>query len=124
VSSARTLARGIAIGRIAFGAALVVAPRATGRRWIGADADRPGATVVARGLGIRDLVLGMIALHTLSHPEVGPRWQRTLAVCDAVDLAATVAAREALPAGAVLGTTVVAGGAVLSELWAAGRLAD
>jgi hypothetical protein len=122
VMSARTLARIIAIGRVVFGGAIIVAPRLVGRPWVGSDADRPGATVFARGLGVRDVVLGMVALHTLDHPEVGPRWQRTLAACDAVDCAATLAAREARPKPAVIGSAVTAAATAAAELWAAQRL--
>ena len=67
-----------------------------------------------RSIGVRDLVLGMIALHTLDHPEVGPRWQATCAVVDTVDLLATGAARKDLPAAGVAGTA--AGGR-----WRGGR---
>jgi hypothetical protein len=120
--SPRALARVIAIGRVAFGGAVLVAPRLVGRAWVGSDADRPGATVFARGLGVRDVVLGMIAMHTLDHPEVGPRWQRTLAACDAVDAAATLAARESVPTPSVVGTVAMASATAAAELWVAGRL--
>jgi hypothetical protein len=122
MSAGRVVARGIALGRVAYGAALVLAPSAVARPWIGEDANRPPVTVVARGLGVRDMVLGLIALHTISHPDVGPRWQRTLAVCDLGDLAATLAVRDALEPRAVAGTVAVAGGAAAAALWAAGRL--
>jgi len=118
----RTLARAMAVGRIAIGGALLVAPSAVARRWVGADGNRPGVQVFGRALGVRDLVLGVIALHTLDHPEVGPRWQRTLAACDLVDLTATVLARRALPASGAAGTVAIAGGAAAIELWAADRL--
>ncbi|WP_259311589.1 hypothetical protein [Capillimicrobium parvum] len=120
--SPRTLARTMAIGRIAIGGALVIAPAAVARRWIGADGDRESVQVMARALGVRDLVLGLIALHTLDHSEVGPRWQRTLAACDLVDLTATVVGRNALPAAGAAGTVALAGGAAAVELWAAGKL--
>jgi hypothetical protein len=118
----RTLARAMAVGRIAIGGALVVAPAFVGRRWIGADGDRRSVQVLGRALGVRDLVLGMIALHTLDQPEVGPRWQRTLAACDLVDLTATVLARNALPASGAAGTVAIAGGAAAIELWAAAQM--
>lgn len=121
--SPRALARSCAIGRVALGAALVVAPRPTGRAWIGEDARRGGPAVLARALGVREVVLGMMAVHTLDHPEVAPRWQRTLAGCDLADLGATVAARRSLPPGAVAGIVALAGTAAAAELWAAGRLA-
>jgi hypothetical protein len=120
--SPRTVARTIAAGRIAVGLGLLVAPRAVARPWIGEDADRPGTTVMIRGLGARDLILGLLALHTVDHPQVGRRYVRTMVVCDAVDLAATLAVRDALPPGAVAGTAVVAGGAVAGGLWAGAKL--
>jgi hypothetical protein len=120
--SPRTLARILAVGRAVFGAALLVAPRAAARPWIGADADRETVTVLARGLGARDLVLGLMALHTLDRPEVAARWQRTLAACDLVDLGATVAAREALSPAALACSSAVAVGAATGELWVSARL--
>ena len=59
----------------------------------------------------------MIALHTLDHPEVGPRWQATCAVVDTVDLLATGAARKDLPAAGVAGTAAVAGGAAAAGFY-------
>src|SRR5690242_18054661 len=93
----RDVARAYAAGRVAVGVALLVAPRVLGRVWLGRPADTPAGGVALRALAVRDLVIGGIALHTVDHPEVGPRWQRTCAAADAVDLAATVAARAALP---------------------------
>lgn len=116
------VAQGLALGRVAVGAALLVAPKAVGRSWIGEPAAGEGAQVLTRALGVRDMVMGLIALHTAAHPQVGPRWQRTLAGCDAVDLLSTVAARRSLPPNGVLGTAAVAGVAIAGELWAASRL--
>jgi hypothetical protein len=112
--SARDLARLYGAGRVALGAALLVAPRPLGRLWIGRAGATPGGSVVMRAVGVRDLVLGMIALHTLDHPEVAPRWQRTCAAVDAVDFAATAAARPGLPpVGSALVMGVAGAGAAL-----------
>jgi hypothetical protein len=117
----RDVARAYAAGRVAIGAAALLAPRPLGRVWLGA----PGATraggVVLRALGVRDLVLGAIALHTLDHPEVAPRWQRTCAAVDAVDFAATAAARDELPpvGSAVVMAMAAAGAATGAWLGAA-----
>jgi hypothetical protein len=120
--SPRTVARTIAIGRVAFGAGLLVAPRALTKPWIGADAERPGVTALARGFGTRDLVLGLLALHTVDRPQVGARYQLAMAVCDATDLLATLAVRRSLTPAAVAGTAVVAGSATLGGLWAGAKL--
>jgi hypothetical protein len=115
----RDVARAINIGRVAIGAGLVLAPGLAARGWVGADADRPAVAVLARALGVRDLVLGAMALHTMDRPEVGPRWLRTLAAVDAVDLAATLAARRALPAHGVVLVAAMASGAAAAQAWAA-----
>lgn len=119
----RDVARVINTGRIALGAALMLAPRLAARSWIGQDADAPGVTALARGLGVREVVLGAMALHTIDNPQIGPRWQRTLALCDGVDLAATLAVRRSLPRAGVALIVVLAGSATGGQLWAAGRLA-
>jgi hypothetical protein len=115
--SPRQGARGLAIGRAALGAALLIAPRTVGKGWLGEHAERPAVQALVRSVGIRDLVLGMIALHTLDHPEVGPRWQATCAVVDTVDLLATGAARSDLPAAGVAGTALLAGGAATAGFY-------
>jgi hypothetical protein len=108
----RDVARAYSAGRAALGVALLIAPRVFGRVWLGRPGTGPAGSVAMRALGARDLVMGAIALHTLDHPEVAPRWQRTCAVVDAVDLAATAAARRDLPrAGSALVMAIAAAGA-------------
>jgi hypothetical protein len=109
--SPRRGARALAIGRAVFGAALLIGPETVAKGWLGEYAERPAVHALVRSIGVRDMVLGMIALHTLDHPEVGPRWQATCAVVDTVDLLATGAARSDLPVAGVAGTAMVAGGA-------------
>ena len=110
-------ARVLAAGRVAFGAGLLLAPGAASSRWVGPQqAGRPGVQALLRSIGVRDIVLGMIALHTVGHPQVGPRWQATCAAVDAVDTLATVGARSDLPAGGVVGVGALAGGAALAGL--------
>jgi hypothetical protein len=118
----REVARILNTGRIAIGLGLVIAPRLAARAWIGAEADGPGTQAVARAHGIRDALLGAIALHTLDSPQVAPRYQATLAICDAVDLGATLAARRSLPwTGTVLVSAMAATG-VAGQLWVAAKL--
>jgi hypothetical protein len=115
-------ARLIAVGRVLFGIALVVRPEQTSKRWLGGSASTAGTKVAVQGLGIRDAVLGLITLHTLSHPQIGPRWVATCAINDAVDLYATVSARDELPSSGVLGTAVLASGTVAASVAIAGTL--
>jgi hypothetical protein len=120
--SPRDVARVLNVGRIVLGLSLAVAPRTTARGWIGADADRPGTAVVARAHGIRDAVVGVVALQTVDDPLYGPRCQRLAGLCDAVDLGATLAARRSLPwTGTVLVSAMAAVG-VAGQLWVARRL--
>jgi hypothetical protein len=113
----RSTARVLAGGRIAFGAVLLLAPRLVARRWVGELAERPAVLALARSIGIRDLVMGMIALHTVDHPDVGPRWQATCAIVDTTDVVATVAARGDLPTAGALNTALVAGGAAVAGFY-------
>lgn len=110
-------ARLIGVGRVLFGAAMVAKPAAVTTPWLGDVAKTSGAQVAVRGLGIRDLMLGALALHTVNHPQVGPRYVAACAVNDAVDLAATLAGRRSLPDNGVVGTVALAGGIVAASLY-------
>jgi hypothetical protein len=115
--SPRAAARALATGRIAFGVALLLAPKLLARRWLGELAERPAVLALVRSIGIRDLVMGAIALHTIDHPDVGPRWQATCAVVDTTDLLATLTARSDLPAAGAVNTALVAGGAAAAGFY-------
>jgi hypothetical protein len=120
--SPREYARVLNVGRIALGLGLLLAPRLTARAWIGADAGRPGTAVVARAHGVRDAVVGVIALQTLDDPLYGPRFQRLAGLCDAVDLGATLAGRRSLPPTGILVGLLAAVG-LAGQLWVAAELA-
>lgn len=94
------LARSIAAGRIFFGALMLLIPNTVLAR---ASAERPGPLVwLARAFGIRDIVLGLGALKSLSEPEPDPSWVRLGAVADTSDAIAAIVWRDELgPAGAV-----------------------
>ncbi len=119
---ARDVARILALGRVGIGAALVAAPQ-LGRGWVGSAADSGGGQAALRALGIRDLLLGALTLHTLSHPQAAPRWIAACAVADVVDCAATLAARESLPSKGVP-VAVLAGGSAVAGLAVAAALRD
>ena len=104
--------RAIAAGRVAAGFALLLAPGRTSRAWVGDQG--PAGEVLTRCVGVRDLVMGGIALHTVDHPQVGPRWVATCALADAVDAGASYAARRALPpVGAVWVPAIASASAVV-----------
>ncbi len=109
-------ARLIAVGRVLFGAAMVARPAKVTTPWLGGTAATAGTQVAVRALGIRDLMLGAMTLHTLNHPQVGPRWVATCAVNDFVDMVSTLKGRDELPSRGVAGTVALAGGTVVASL--------
>jgi len=117
----RDAVRALAIGRIVLGVLLVLAPRRAAAGWVGHDALSPGASVIARALGVRDAIFGGMVLHTVDHPQVGRRWLGACAVADAVDAAAAFAVRDDLPpVRGRLGMLVAGGSAVAHAAFARG----
>jgi hypothetical protein len=119
---ARTAARALAAGRMALGTGLVLAPVALGKPWLGDVARAPGGKVALRALGVRDVMLGGIALHVVDRAAAGSRALQTNAVADLVDLGVTLAARRALPPTAA-GVAGLAGGGAVSGVLLARQLA-
>jgi hypothetical protein len=100
---------GFALGRIAFGIGLIAAPERVASSWLGADAGRPAAQVAIRALGARDIALAAGAA-TAAGKGGDPRpWLIGCAACDLTDLAATLAAGEAIPPRGRWGTVALAG---------------
>ena len=118
----RDVARVMAAGRVAIGAALLVAPRLSLGMWIGRDAAVGSVAAPARALGVREVALGTMALHVVDEPDVGPGLLRTLALCDGVDLLATLALRGTLPPAGRALIVAMAGAGVAGQLWAASQL--
>jgi hypothetical protein len=111
MSRARQAAVAVAALRIAYGAALAIAPARTTRAWLGDDGARPGAGVALRGLGAREIVLHAGALRAVLADEPVTPWLVASIGGDCSDMAATFAAgSDKLPDGAALKTLLVAGG--------------
>ncbi|HEX6237354.1 MAG TPA: hypothetical protein VFZ68_09175 [Acidimicrobiales bacterium] len=103
--------------RAAIGAALVVAPTATTRAWLGDSAGEPAVRLAVRLMGLRDLVLG-VALAARAPAGDAAGLALAAAVADAGDLVVTLANRDRLP-GSAAAVAVTAGagaatGAVLA----------
>jgi hypothetical protein len=108
-------ARLVAAGRIGFGVALILTPGRVTSPWLGRDACRAGTRVVSRGLGARDLALGLGAL-AVSEDQLRP-WMAAGIIADTADLVATVAAGDSLPLpGRLLVAAVASGGAILGTI--------
>jgi hypothetical protein len=110
MSPARKAAAGVALLRIAYGAALLAAPGRVTRNWLGRDRSRAATTVALRGLGAREVALHAGALlAALRGGGVRP-WLAASIGGDCSDVVATFAARDGLPGGAAPKTLAVAGG--------------
>jgi len=112
----------ISIGRVALGLGLIAAPERIGRSWIGPAATERSVEVLARAVGIRDIVLGAGAAAALLADGGSSRsWLLAQAGADAGDLVATVLAREVLPSVGVRATSALAGGSAAVTALAATR---
>jgi hypothetical protein len=119
---ARTLARQHALGRALVGASLTLAPRLAGDGWFGRDSRRPATQVAIRALGARDLAIGLGTAYTAGQGYGVRPWLWAGILADATDFAATLKARDGLPALAVPVVGLVAGGSVLYGLWLSRKL--
>jgi len=98
-------ATAVAAARVAIGVLALARPGVPSRPWVGVGAG-PGdgtaglaARVLGRALGGRDLGLGLGALVTLAQAdaESSSTWVAAVALCDALDVATTLAAWRELP---------------------------
>ena len=119
---ARALARQHALGRVVVGAGLTLAPRVAGGGWMGRDSARPATQVAIRALGARDLAIGLGTAYTAGQGYGARPWLLAGVLADAADLAATLRARDHLPAPAAAAVGLVAGGSTLLGLWLGSQL--
>jgi hypothetical protein len=110
---ASQLAKTNGIGRIALGAGLALAPGIAARTWVGDDASRTGAKVLAAALGARDVALGVGLLVALNGDGPARGWLEGAALADAVDFAATLAAGAAIPRAGRIAVLALAGGSAV-----------
>lgn len=107
----KKLAAGVLAFRVAYGAALLIAPgKVAGNRWLGPGAHDPAATVALRGLGAREVALHSLALAALSRNAPLRPWLAASIAGDLADIAATFTSSPGLPAGSPAATAAVAGG--------------
>ena len=118
----RALAGLISFGRLLFGVAFIADPKLMDRAWIGKQARVPGAQVLARAVGARDLALGLGGVQAVAQNDGSARpWLGAAAICDAVDFGATLAAGRRIPRQPRNGVLAIAGVfSFLSALSAAG----
>lgn len=118
----RILTAVISLGRVLFGTAFITNPKIMDQGWIGRQALLPGAQVLTRAVGARDVALGLGGLQSVVRNDGSARaWMAAAALCDAVDFGATWSAGRRIPRKARTGVLAIASGAaVLSAIAAAG----
>lgn len=107
-----SLIRSLAIGRIVFGAAMLVKPEEAVRGWIGRRAASQGGTqTVTQAFGARDMALGAGALAALVSGRDARDWVVAGALCDVADFTATLSADD-IPAPGRVFVLGLAGSAI------------
>jgi hypothetical protein len=116
---ARQLAASVAWIRVGIGVGALLAPGALARPWIGPDAYRPTAKVLARAMGVRDLALGLGVILALRHDAPVRGWVEGAGLSDAGDVLAALLAFGSLPRlGRWLVVASAAGGAAAAQVLA------
>lgn len=117
-----TLAIFAARGRIAFGAAAVVAPGLAARVMGGRRGSHGIAPLFARMLGARDIALGLGTVIALDRGAPVRGWLEGSALADAADSVACVAAREDMSPGAFRATLGLAATSAILGIFLSRRL--
>ena len=113
----RPLVRLLAGARVLIGAALVTAPRTAGRLWLRADAESPATAVALRGLGVRDVALGLGTLAAMESGGTVRRWLEAGALADLGDTTAMVVVGDELASSTRALTIATAAGAAAVGIW-------
>lgn len=82
---AKELAQILSLGRVVLGMAAVVAPNRFGRAWTGERSEAAVSTMAMRGLGARDVALGLGTLRALDGEGPVRPWLEAQALADASD---------------------------------------
>jgi hypothetical protein len=118
----REMAIAQARGRIAVGAAFFLAPGLAGRTWVGGDAVRPSAKLLARAFGARDLALGLGVVIAIDRGAPVRGWLEASALSDAGDAVATLLGASAVPALIRPGVLALGVGSAAVAGWLAKRV--
>jgi hypothetical protein len=100
--------------RVAFGSVLFFMPAKTAKMWSAQGADTPAAVVASRGMGARDIALGLGALLAIGNDKPARGWIEAAALSDLLDAAsAALSFRRLPPVRAFLMGVSAAGAAML-----------
>lgn len=111
MTAARVTAGSVVALRIAYGVALIVAPRRLTRRWLGATVEDAPVQVALRALGAREALLHAGALIAVTRGAPLRPWLAASAAGDLTDVIATAIGRRRLPPSSTPATVAVGGGA-------------
>jgi len=110
----KKLTKGFVLARIAYAAALIVAPKKAGGPWLGTAVERGGGRVAARALVARDgLISAGLGVAAWRREPIRP-WLAVLVASDLADIGSTLADRGDLPKRSAPATVAVAGAAALA----------
>ena len=107
----RDLARLFSVMRVSAGGVMFMAPKWSLRVWTGAPVASTEATMAARGLGARDVAIGLGALIAMSRGAPVRGWLEAGVTADVADAVSSVAAFRRLPFVRAALSLGVAGGA-------------
>lgn len=110
-----TLARGVAVTRIAVGAALLLTPRWVTQPWLRGAHPAPDAVTAWRVAGSRDIALGVGTAMAVKHGSAGLRgWLEAGALADGLDVLSLLRDQSLHPAARTASLVPAAAAAVLS----------
>lgn len=115
----KTMVEAAAWTRVGMGLAFLAAPGPLVRFWTGAERPALETNMMARGLGIRDALIGAGALLALQSGQPAGWWLRMGAIADGADAAITLSALERPPKALRLVLFSVAAGSSLAFAWMA-----
>jgi hypothetical protein len=118
----RELARMLGAGRVLIGLTMVLAPRRAVQGYVGEANPSFSATMLARGMGARDLALGTGLLVALENDGEVSRWLEAGALSDAGDFLSALANLRELPTWRKVAWLLTAGGSTYLGLRLAGAL--
>ena len=118
---ATTVARQIALGRLALGGVISVAPGLVTRIWVGEVTT--ATKVLGAGFGVRDVAIGAGLWRALDTGGDARPWLLAGAAGDVADFAATFAARRSLPLVGRIGVAAFAASGAALSVWAARQVA-
>ncbi len=113
----RSIARSIALGRVAFGLTMLLIPHQVLSR-VGESQSGP-LMWMSRAFGIRDMVLGFGAIMELTEEEPDGRWVAYGAAADTCDAVAAVVWRDELGVAGMAATLSLAVPAAAGGWWSA-----